>query len=78
VSDGVLHMTASRHKESREEEQGRFRSEFRYGSFTRSIPLPKGASAQDVKALYRDGILEVTIPVSRAATDKQKVAIARG
>ena len=78
VADGALHITASRRKETKEEEGGRVRSEFHYGSYSRSMPLPKGASAKDVKAVYKDGILEVTVPVTPSKTDKQQVTISRG
>jgi HSP20 family protein len=78
VTDGVLHIKASRRKETKEEDDGRIRSEFRYGSYSRSMPLPKGASADDVKAVYKDGILEVTIPVAASKSEQQKVAVSRG
>lgn len=78
VSDGVLHITAERRSETKQENEGRVRSEFRYGSYTRTLPLPKGASEADVKASYKDGILEVTVPVKHEATDRQRVAVTRG
>lgn len=37
------------------------RSEFRYGSFTRSIPIPGGVDESKVEATYKDGILEVRL-----------------
>jgi HSP20 family protein len=63
VRDHTLHLHAERRQEKKSEEQGRYRSEFSYGSFSRTLPLPVGATEQDVKATYRDGILEVRIPV---------------
>ena len=78
VSDGMLRIKAERRSETKEENEGRVRSEFRYGSYTRSLPLPKGASEADVKATYKDGILEVTVPVQRETVESQRVAIARG
>ena len=36
------------------------RSEFRYGSFFRTIPLPAGVSEESITARYADGILEIT------------------
>lgn len=78
VSDGMLHLKAERRTETKEENEGRVRSEFRYGSYTRTLPLPKGASESDVKATYKDGILEVTVPVKQESVERQRVAIARG
>ncbi|WP_082049643.1 Hsp20/alpha crystallin family protein [Arthrobacter sp. SPG23] len=37
----------------------RFRSEFRYGPFGRSVPLPDDVKEGDIKATYSDGVLEV-------------------
>jgi HSP20 family protein len=78
VSDGMLRIKAERRSETKEENEGRVRSEFRYGSYTRTLPLPKGASEADVKATYKDGILEVTVPVKTEAVERQRVAISRG
>ena len=78
VSDGMLLIKAERRSETKEESEGRVRSEFRYGSYTRTLPMPKGASEDDVKATYKDGILEVTVPVKREAVERQRVAVTRG
>jgi HSP20 family protein len=78
VSDGMLRIKAERRSETKEEDEGRIRSEFRYGSFTRALTLPKCASEADVQATYRDGILEVTIPVKTEAVERKRVAISRG
>jgi HSP20 family protein len=78
VSGGMLRIKAERRSETKEENEGRVRSEFRYGSYTRTLPLPKGASESDVKATYKDGILEVTVPVTRETVERKKVEIARG
>ena len=39
------------------------RTEFRYGSATRSVRLPAGVHAEDITVRYRQGILEVSIPM---------------
>jgi HSP20 family protein len=41
------------------------RSELHYGSFSRRIPLPEGVDAEHARALLRNGVLEVRIPLSR-------------
>ncbi|MGH3344976.1 MAG: Hsp20/alpha crystallin family protein [Carbonactinosporaceae bacterium] len=61
ISGGMLTIRAER----REERKEKHRSEFRYGSFTRSISLPEGADESDVKARYEDGILEVSVPLGK-------------
>lgn len=50
------------HKFEKTEENGYFRSEFRYGSFQRVIPLPAPVQNDQVKAEFKDGILTLTLP----------------
>ena len=77
VGDHTLRIRAERRQESKIEEKGRYRSEFRYGSFSRSVPLPVGATEADVKASYRDGILEVRVPIDRGKAEARKIPIQR-
>lgn len=48
-----------------------FRTEFRYGSFQRVIPLPARIQNTKVKAEYKNGILYLTLP--KAEAEKNKV-----
>jgi HSP20 family protein len=48
-----------------------FRTEFRYGSFQRIIPLPASIQNTEVKAEYKNGILYLTLP--KAEAEKNKV-----
>ena len=77
TSDGVVRISA--HREQKAEHTGKrgYRSEFRYGAFERDIALPKGAVADDVKATYGDGMLEVRIPCPESARSTTTVPIAR-
>jgi HSP20 family protein len=77
VSDHTLHLQAERRQESTTEDDGNSHSEFRYGSFARTITLPVGASDEDVKASYKDGILEVRIPIDQARAEARKVPVRR-
>lgn len=65
------------HGERREEEHEHGHSEVRYGSFTRSVRLPKGASADEVVARYDAGVLVVTVPLKEAPAEPIKVAVQR-
>ena len=56
VTNGVLTIRAER----KDEHKDRHRSEFHYGSLTRSLVLPSGADEEDVQAQYDKGILTVT------------------
>lgn len=77
VANGYLTLHAERREEKKEEEKERYRSEFRYGSFTRVLPLPAGATERDVKATYADGILEVRLPIDGTKTEAERVPITR-
>jgi len=78
VSDGMLHLSAERRSETKTEDAKGYRSEFRYGSFSRSVRLPAGAGEEDVKATYDDGILEVRIPIDEKSNGAKKIPISRG
>lgn len=80
VENGVLHLRAEREERTEEEQPDGYRSEFHYGSLTRSIRLPDGATDADVTATYQDGILEVRVPAPRAATPPSsvKIPVSRG
>jgi HSP20 family protein len=74
VDDGILTVKAER----REEKKESGRSEFRYGSFTRSVTLPTGADEENVAASYRDGILEVRTPIKEATkAEPKRIAITK-
>ena len=57
VESGYLTIRAER----TEKTEGKHRSEFRYGSFSRTLPLPADADEDAVTASYRDGILTVSV-----------------
>ena len=69
VGAGFLSIRASRSSHV----EGKHRSEFRYGSFSRTIELPPGADADDVTAGYAHGILTITVAIKgeRKETVKQ-------
>lgn len=73
VEHGVLTVSAERREESSE----KGRSEFRYGSFRRSVTLPPGAQEDDVRARYQDGILEVTVPITAGSAKPRTIPVSR-
>jgi HSP20 family protein len=58
-----------------EKTEGFFRSERAFGKFYRSIPLPRGAKTDLVKAELVNGILTVTIPVPEVKPALRRVPI---
>ena len=78
VADGVLSLRAHREERSEDTRPDGYRSEFRYGSFQRTVRLPEGATDKDVKASYKDGILEVRVPVDASTKPVTRIPIDRG
>jgi HSP20 family protein len=62
VSDNQVIIEGERQRQHEEEREGVFRSERSYGRFYRAIPLPEGVIADQAKATFKNGVLEVTIP----------------
>ncbi len=80
VSEGMLHIRAEREEKSEHKSKTGYRSEFRYGSFLRSIALPAGAKEEDITASYKDGVLEVRAPAPVTSTmeSSKKIRVDRG
>ncbi|HSA53974.1 MAG TPA: Hsp20/alpha crystallin family protein [Yinghuangia sp.] len=74
VSGGVLTV----HAERLEEETAKERSEFRYGSFTRSLRLPEETRADDITATYDNGVLTVKVPLGQAQPPTQRIRVTHG
>jgi HSP20 family protein len=62
TEDGII-IQGERKREHEEEREGVYRAERSHGSFYRLIPLPEGAMSDQAKATFKDGVLEITMPV---------------
>lgn len=71
VHDGRLTIKAERTQTS--ESNGH--SEFSYGSFMRTVPLPAGADEDDINATYDRGILTVSVPLSEDQPTEKHVEV---
>jgi HSP20 family protein len=71
VTEDAVAISGERKSETKTEEKGIVRSEFRYGKFQRRIPLPTHVQNDKAKAEYKNGILTLTLPKSEK--DKKKV-----
>ena len=78
VDDGRLVIRGERTSKTEDDTDG-YRSEFRYGSFSRVVPLPEGADLETIAATYEDGILEVRVPMAeREQKPVRNIPVARG
>ncbi len=69
-------LTLKGKREHRAEKAGRdfFHREVAYGSFERSLTLPRGVNAGEIKATYKDGVLELTMPAPKELS-RRKVPV---
>jgi HSP20 family protein len=71
VTAEAIAISGDRKSETKTEEKGMTRTEFRYGQFRRVIPLPTRIQNDKVQAEYKNGILSLTLP--KAEAEKNKV-----
>lgn len=76
VTGNVLNVRGKREDKKETTKRDFIRREVRYGSYEYSAPLPEGIKAEDVKAAYRDGVLELTAPYQRQPELRHSVMIA--
>lgn len=62
LKDNTLYIKGEKKEEKEENTETVHRVERVYGSFERVILLPQNVKTQDVKAEYKDGVLEVRLP----------------
>lgn len=74
VADGVLTVKGEKKHEEETKEKDCYYSERTYGTFCRSIAVPKDLESSAVSATYRDGVLELSLP-KVAAKKAHKVEI---
>jgi len=62
VHNDTLTLRGERKREEKSSDGSRYRVEREYGSFERSFTLGLPVRAEQVKASYKDGVLEVNVP----------------
>lgn len=78
VDDNMLIISGERKQEQERQDKGFYHTERSFGSFYRTIPLPEGANADEATADFRDGVLEVAIPVPRQQERRRSIQIGGG
>lgn len=78
LSQGRLTIKGEKKQEKEEKKKDYHLVERSYGSFTRSIPLPFEADADQIKASFAKGVLTVTVPKPPEVKAKErKIAIGK-
>lgn len=71
VRDNRLSITGERKQESETKDKKFHRIERFYGKFSRNIRLPADVDADKVKATYKDGILNISLPKPESMKTKE-------
>jgi HSP20 family protein len=64
LSNDVLTIRGKKEQEKEQKEENYHRIERSYGSFTRSIRLPREVQSDKIKASYKNGVLTINLPKS--------------
>jgi HSP20 family protein len=62
LSDGVLSIKAEHKEEQTEQKKDYLRREVAYGNFERMIALPNDVQGDNIKATFKNGVLEIEVP----------------
>ncbi len=69
-TDDGLTIRGETHAEETTEQSGVYRSERRYGSFFRQIPLPPDIDLDKAQAQFQNGLLKIRLPRTEAAQQR--------
>ncbi len=71
IDDNTLTIKGEKKLENKEEKENYIRIERSYGSFFRTFALSENVDRENIKANYKDGVLELTLPKKEEAKPKQ-------
>lgn len=71
INDNVLTMSAERRRDDKVEDGSFQWIEQQYGTFSRSLTLPRYADTQKIEARYNHGMLELTVPKKESAKPRR-------
>jgi len=71
LSDEILTIRGEKKQEREDKEENYHLIERSYGRFSRSIQLPRDIQSENIRAVYKNGILKITLPKSQEAKKKE-------
>jgi HSP20 family protein len=78
IQDDSIVVQGERRRETESgepDEGGLYRSEWSYGRFFRRIPLPEGIDADQARARFDQGILEIAIPLPEQQRRRRQIPV---
>ncbi|MFI5322354.1 MAG: Hsp20/alpha crystallin family protein [Thermodesulfobacteriota bacterium] len=71
ITNKTLTLKGEKKFEEKNEKENYVRIERSYGSFTRTFALPDKVETENIKATYKEGVLEITLPKKEEAKPKE-------
>lgn len=71
VLGNILSIKGERKSEKEVKKEDYLRREVSYGAFERRMSLPEGAVADKVKASFKNGVIEITVPLAKETVAKK-------
>jgi len=71
ILGNVLCVKGERKSEQEVKKEDYLRREISYGAFERRMSLPEGAATDKVKASFKNGVIEITIPLAKETVAKR-------
>lgn len=79
LEGNALILSGEKKEESEDKDGDYYRSECRYGSFTRTVPLNAEIDADNVDASFKDGVLRIRLPkLSEEKTGTKRIQVKQG
>ena len=75
VAGNTLTLSGEKRGEEKVQKKDYYRVEQSYGSFSRTLELPAGAKLDEVKASFKDGLLEIRVPKAAEAKKSHTIPI---
>jgi len=75
VTEDAVLIEGERKSEHEETEEGIYRAERSYGYFRREIPLPEGVKTDTANAVFKNGVLEVTLEAPQLTKSRRRIEI---
>ena len=78
ILGNVLTVKGERKREQEVKKEDYLHREVSYGAFERRMSLPEGTAVDKVKANFKNGVVEVTVPMAKEAVAKKVPIEAEG
>ena len=78
IIEDVLTLQGERRQEKEVKRDDYYRSERSYGAFHRTLVLPEGVKTDQVQATFKDGVLQVSMPMAVAEKTAKTIDVKVG